>query len=241
MEGTPTPPAYCAVAIPAGLRRQAPARRRRSSVLTAAWSASMISTPSAVAGAWLIPVRMELAMPSAQSRFTATEAGLCLSSGASSPERAPSTTVTEWPASSTARLTAVCISGRPFTRTSCLALPNREEAPAASTTTWMWVESVAESTGGSAAREESDRERGDRADGDDHGGFPGDFREGSARNHLEHDENGEGRQHQDGQRGEHTRDPAGSADFGGLFGLEIHAPDLTRRVAEWPRRVVRNR
>ena len=162
--------------------------------MTAAWSASAINTPSAVCGVCARPSRIELAMPSAQSRFTATEAGLCLSSGASSPAFAPSTTVTECPASSTARLTTVCISGRPLTRTSCLAEPKRVErrrpapprgcgSPRCSAVVTFGVE-------------ESDREHGDHADTGDQRSLAGHLGEGRTWNDFEHHENGDGRQRQ---------------------------------------------
>ena len=53
------------------LRRHTPASRRRSSVVTAAWSARAMRTPSAVGGVCAMPSRIELAIPSAQSRLTA--------------------------------------------------------------------------------------------------------------------------------------------------------------------------
>src|SRR5580693_4232188 len=59
--------------------------------------------------------------------------GECLSSGASSAAPEPSTTISALPHTSEARVMAVCMSGRPETRTSCLGEPKRVEAPAAST------------------------------------------------------------------------------------------------------------
>src|SRR5580704_7566863 len=59
--------------------------------------------------------------------------GECLSSGASSAAPEPSTTITALPHTSEARVMAVCMSGRPARRTSCLGEPKRVEAPAAST------------------------------------------------------------------------------------------------------------
>src|SRR5215831_14524168 len=88
------------------------------------------------AGRRATPVRIELARPSRQSWFTTTEPGVCLRSGASCTAPEPSTTIRALPVTSAARVTAVCSSGRPATRTSCFAEPKRSEGPAASTTAY---------------------------------------------------------------------------------------------------------
>src|SRR5687768_12863870 len=169
---------------------------------------------------------MELAMPSVQSRLMATAAGLWRNRGASSPAWAPSTTVTEWPASSTARLTAVSISGRPLTRTSCLVEPKRDEAPAASTTTWMWLESVPVDsiTGISTAREQPDREHGQHAHAGDHRRLAGHLRERRSRDHVQDHENGEHGERDDDQAGQQPGGATLVSDLGiGLLGFEVHA------------------
>src|SRR6476646_1951666 len=106
------------------------------------------------------------------------------------------------------------MSGRPLTRTSCLVEPKRDELPAASTTTWMWLASVAsvEVTPASTLGEEPDGECRDHADSRDHGGLAGHFRECRAGDDFQHHKNCQRRQRQDGDAGEQARHTTVSAD-----------------------------
>ena len=72
-------------------------------------------------------------MPDSQLRLMTSDAVEWDSSGASSRAYAPSTTLTEVPATSAALDNTECSIGRPSIRTSCLGEPKREAPPAAST------------------------------------------------------------------------------------------------------------
>src|SRR5688572_26419382 len=117
------------------------------------------------------------------------------------------------------------MSGRPFTRTSCLAEPKRVELPAASTTTWMWLASVPEAsvTSASAFGEQPDGESRDHAHAGDQRGLSGHLGEGRAWDHFQYDENREGGQRQNGDAGKDSRHTAVVANFGSCFlWFEVH-------------------
>src|SRR5262245_43486525 len=107
------------------------------------------------------------------------------------------------------------MSGRPFTRTNCLVEPKRVDAPAASTTTWTWLgsadgDSVITLTSG----EEPDRDDGHGANTRDDSGLGGDLADRRARDHVEHHEDGDQREHDDCQAHEQASRAAQGADFG---------------------------
>ena len=96
-----------------GCRRQVPTRRLRSSAVTAAWSASNSSTPLQLAGSSGDGGANRAAEPLAPLLVHHHGPGECFSSGASCAACAPSTTMRALPATSAARVIAVCSSGRP--------------------------------------------------------------------------------------------------------------------------------
>src|SRR5690606_10182748 len=103
------------------------------SAVTATWSQSVSSNPSQRGGAERTAVRIELARPSSQSRFTTTAAADWRRAGAISRALAPRTIVTEWPAMAAARAAAWKTIGVPTRRTRSWELPNGDEDTAAST------------------------------------------------------------------------------------------------------------
>ena len=75
--------------------------------------------------------RIELAMPSSQSRFSAIEAADWRSAGATSRAWAPSTTVTDWPATSAALRDRLVQHRCAAEAHELLGLPKRVDGPAA--------------------------------------------------------------------------------------------------------------